>query len=131
MPLKRSTWIQIPSVYYLSTRRDRSEFAPGRLFSQVLSSVKNRSHLRNILPLAKPRPVSPLQQMRRRTFGLSWSWKRAVGISGAKARVSRKIGVPLTHYGRRRKIGAVILKAMGLDRWLEVREARRLILASQ
>jgi hypothetical protein len=46
------------------------------------------------------------------------SWKRAVGTSGAKARISRKIGIPLTRYGRRRKIDAVILKTLGLDRWL-------------
>ena len=37
--------------------------------------------------------------------GLSWSWKRASGLSAAKARLSRKIGVPLTRAGRRRKIG--------------------------
>jgi hypothetical protein len=34
-----------------------------------------------------------------------FSWKRAVGISGAKARLSRSIGVPLTKSGRQRKVG--------------------------
>lgn len=34
-----------------------------------------------------------------------FSWKRFVGISGAKARMSRKIGIPLTRSGRERKIG--------------------------
>ncbi len=34
-----------------------------------------------------------------------FSWKRFVGISGAKARMSRKIGVPLTRSGRHQKIG--------------------------
>ena len=37
--------------------------------------------------------------------GLSFSWKRALGISSAKARISREIGVPLTSSGRQRKIG--------------------------
>jgi len=34
-----------------------------------------------------------------------FSWKRFVGISGAKARMSRKIGIPLTRSGRHQKIG--------------------------
>lgn len=40
-----------------------------------------------------------------RKFGFSFSWKRAVGISGAKRRISRKIGIPLTRSGRQRKVG--------------------------
>lgn len=43
-----------------------------------------------------------------RKFGLSFSWKRAVGISGAKARISRKIGIPLTRSGRERKLGRMM-----------------------
>jgi hypothetical protein len=39
-----------------------------------------------------------------------FSWKRLVGISAFKARISRKIGVPLTRSGRQRKLGAVIEK---------------------
>ena len=35
--------------------------------------------------------------------GLSFSWKRAIGLSSAKAKLSRKLGVPLTRAGRRRK----------------------------
>jgi hypothetical protein len=34
-----------------------------------------------------------------------FSWNRYVGISGAKARMSRKIGVRLTRSGRHQKIG--------------------------
>lgn len=45
-----------------------------------------------------------------------FSWKRAVGISGAKAKLSRKIGVPLTKSGRQRKYGA----AMGCATFLLV-----------
>ena len=37
--------------------------------------------------------------------GLSFSWKRATGISSAKGRISRSIGVPLTKSGRQKKIG--------------------------
>jgi len=41
-------------------------------------------------------------------FGFSWSWKRAIGISGAKARLSRKIGIPLSRSGRQRKVGRML-----------------------
>ena len=41
--------------------------------------------------------------------GLSFSWKRAIGLSAAKGRLSRKIGIPLTRSGRQRKMG----RAMG------------------
>jgi len=37
-----------------------------------------------------------------------FSWKRATGISGAKAKLSRKIGIPLTKSGRQRKYGAAM-----------------------
>lgn len=37
-----------------------------------------------------------------------FSWKRLLGISAAKARLSRKIGIPLTRSGRQRKLGAAI-----------------------
>lgn len=40
--------------------------------------------------------------------GISFSWKRAVGLSAAKGRLSRQIGVPLTRAGRQRKIGAAL-----------------------
>lgn len=43
-----------------------------------------------------------------RKFGFSFSWKRTVGLSAAKARLSRKIGIPLTHAGRERKLGRMI-----------------------
>lgn len=40
--------------------------------------------------------------------GLSFSWKRATGISGAKQKISRKTGVPLTKSGRQKKIGKLL-----------------------
>ncbi|MBM3300979.1 MAG: hypothetical protein FJY85_13615 [Deltaproteobacteria bacterium] len=38
-----------------------------------------------------------------------FSWRRFVGISAVKARISRQIGIPLTGSGRQRKLG----RAMG------------------
>lgn len=38
-------------------------------------------------------------------FGISFSWRRALGISGAKNRLSRQLGVPLTKSGRQRRVG--------------------------
>jgi hypothetical protein len=35
-----------------------------------------------------------------------FSWKRLTGISAAKSRLSRQIGIPLTRSGRQRKFGA-------------------------
>jgi hypothetical protein len=38
-----------------------------------------------------------------------FSWRRVVGISRAKSKISRVIGIPLTRSGRQPKLG----KAMG------------------
>jgi hypothetical protein len=37
-----------------------------------------------------------------------YSWKRFLGISAAKSRISRSIGVPLTKSGRQRKLGRIV-----------------------
>jgi hypothetical protein len=37
-----------------------------------------------------------------------FSWNRLLGISAAKARLSRQIGIPLTRSGRQRKVGAAM-----------------------
>jgi hypothetical protein len=37
-----------------------------------------------------------------------FSWKRFLGISAAKSRLSRQIGIPLTRSGRQRKMGAML-----------------------
>lgn len=42
--------------------------------------------------------------------GLSFSWKRALGISRAKQRFARETGIPTTKAGLERKIGKSILK---------------------
>lgn len=38
-------------------------------------------------------------------FGVSFSAKRALGISAMKGKISRATGIPLTKQGRQRKIG--------------------------
>lgn len=40
--------------------------------------------------------------------GVSFSWKRAIGLSAAKGKLSRQLGVPLSRQGRQRKIGAAM-----------------------
>ncbi len=37
--------------------------------------------------------------------GLSFSWKRALGITAAKRKIAKTTGVPTTKQGRRNKIG--------------------------
>lgn len=42
--------------------------------------------------------------------GLSFSLKRAIGITAFKQKVARKTGIPTTKQGLERKIGGAILK---------------------
>ena len=44
--------------------------------------------------------------------GLSFSWKRALGITQVKREISKKTGIPMTRAGLERKIGNMILKAI-------------------
>lgn len=44
--------------------------------------------------------------------GLSFSLKRAVGISGLKSKVAHKTGIPTTKQGVERKIGQAIISAI-------------------
>ena len=37
-----------------------------------------------------------------------FSWKRLLGISAAKSRISRKIGIPLSRSGRQQKVGRIL-----------------------
>lgn len=41
--------------------------------------------------------------------GLSFSWKRALGITAAKQKFARKTGIPTTKSGLERKIGKAVL----------------------
>lgn len=44
--------------------------------------------------------------------GVSFSWKRAVGITQAKQQISRKTGIPMTKQGMERKVGKMVIKAL-------------------
>lgn len=44
--------------------------------------------------------------------GLSFSWKRALGITQAKKKIARQTGIPTTKSGIERKIGKMILKSI-------------------
>ena len=44
--------------------------------------------------------------------GLSFSLKRAVGISGLKTKVARKVGIPTTKQGLERKIGSAVISTI-------------------
>ncbi len=37
--------------------------------------------------------------------GISFSWKRALGITNAKRKIARATGIPTTRSGRRAKVG--------------------------
>jgi hypothetical protein len=41
-------------------------------------------------------------------FGISFSWRRASGLSALKGKVSQQIRVPLTRSGRQRKMGRAL-----------------------
>ncbi len=44
--------------------------------------------------------------------GLSFSWKRALGITQAKQKIARETGIPTSKVGLERKIGRMILKSI-------------------
>lgn len=44
--------------------------------------------------------------------GLSFSLKRAVGISALKQKVSKATGIPMTKQGLERKIGGAVIKSV-------------------
>ena len=43
--------------------------------------------------------------------GVTFSLKRAVGISGLKNKIARKTGIPTTRQGLERKVGQTVLSA--------------------
>jgi len=45
-------------------------------------------------------------------YGFSFSWKRALGISAAKQRFARQIGIPTTQSGLERKVGRGIISLL-------------------
>ena len=44
--------------------------------------------------------------------GLTFSLKRAVGISGLKNKVARKTGIPTTRQGLERKVGNIVISSL-------------------
>lgn len=44
--------------------------------------------------------------------GLSFSLKRALGITATKQKISRKTGVPMTKQGLERKVGRFVIDAI-------------------
>jgi hypothetical protein len=50
--------------------------------------------------------------MRMKIPGLSFSLKRAIGISTVKQKVARATGIPTTRQGLERKIGGAVVSAV-------------------
>lgn len=46
--------------------------------------------------------------------GLTFSWRRALGITKLKQRIARATGIPTTKQGRYAKIGRTITKGIGI-----------------
>lgn len=44
--------------------------------------------------------------------GLSFSWKRALGMTAVKQKVARATGIPTTRGGLERKVGSMVLGAL-------------------
>ena len=44
--------------------------------------------------------------------GLSFSWKRALGLTQTKQRIARTTGIPMSKAGLERKIGNFILRSL-------------------
>ncbi len=42
--------------------------------------------------------------------GLSFSWRKALGITAAKRKIARATGIPTTRAGRQRKLGSMFWK---------------------
>ena len=49
---------------------------------------------------------------KRKIPGVSFSWKRAVGITQAKQKLARKTGIPTTRQGLERKIGKTLMNTI-------------------
>ena len=45
-------------------------------------------------------------------FGLSFSWKRLLGLSGLRSSLASKTGIPTTRGGIERKIGKALLRLL-------------------
>ena len=50
--------------------------------------------------------------MKTKIPGLTFSWKRAIGLTQLKQKIARQTGIPMSKQGIERKIGSVILKKL-------------------
>lgn len=48
----------------------------------------------------------------KKKYGLSFSWKRLLGISGFKSKIAHKTGIPTTKSGIERKIGRTVINVI-------------------
>lgn len=44
--------------------------------------------------------------------GLSFSWKRAIGLTQAQQKLARKTGIPMSKQGLERKVGKTIIRSL-------------------
>lgn len=44
--------------------------------------------------------------------GVSFSWKRAIGLTQVKQQIARKTGIPMSKAGMERKVGNLIIKTL-------------------
>ncbi len=51
-------------------------------------------------------------EMKTKIPGVTFSWKRALGIDKMKRQIARQTGIPTTKQGMERKIGNLILKML-------------------
>lgn len=45
--------------------------------------------------------------------GVSFSWRRAIGLSSLEGKVSRATGIPMTRSGREKKMGHIFIHLIG------------------
>lgn len=50
--------------------------------------------------------------MKTKIPGLTFSWKRAIGLTQLKQKIARQTGIPMSKQGIERKIGSTILKKL-------------------
>lgn len=50
--------------------------------------------------------------------GLSFSWKRALGVTKAKQQFARQTGIPTSKAGLERKVGSFIIKTIFGKNWV-------------
>lgn len=44
--------------------------------------------------------------------GVTFSWKRAIGLTQLKQKITHKTGIPMTKQGIERKIGGMVIKSV-------------------